>query len=191
MSRIGKMPIVIPEGVTVKIDGGKITAAGPKGEVSFLLHSKVKVELGDKEIKCFSKDNALWGLTRSLIANAVLGVSTGWSKTLELVGVGFRAETTGQELTLNIGFSHQVKIIAPASITFKVTENKIGIFGPDKQLVGEMAAQIRRIKPPEPYKGKGIKYQGELIRRKLGKAAKAIGGASPAAGGGGSGSGGK
>ena len=183
MSRIGKMPIIIPEGVAVKIDGSKITATGPKGEVSFLFHSKVKVEVSDKEIKCSSKDNALWGLTRSLVANAVLGVSTGWSKTLELVGVGFRAETTGTELTLNIGFSHQVKITAPEKITFKVTENKIEIFGVDKQAVGELAAKIRRIKPPEPYKGKGIKYQGEIIRRKLGKAAKAIGGAGPVAGG--------
>lgn len=187
MSRIGKMPIVIPEGVTVKIDGGKITATGPKGETGFFFHPKVKVELGEKEIKCSSKDNALWGLTRSLISNAVLGVSTGWSKTLELAGVGFRAETTGQELSLNIGFSHPVKIKAPENIIFKVKENKIEIFGVNKQAVGELAAQIRRIKPPEPYKGKGIKYQGEIIRRKLGKAAKAIGGAESAAGGSGGG----
>src|SRR3989344_8758187 len=131
MSRIGKMPIIIPEGVAVKIDGSKIMATGPKGEISFLFHPKVKIELGDKEIKCSSKDNALWGLTRSLVANAVLGVSTGWSKTLELVGVGFRAETTGTELTLNVGFSHQVKIKAPEGITFKVTENKIEISGAD------------------------------------------------------------
>lgn len=183
MSRIGKMPIIIPEAVTVKIDGGKITAGGPKGELSFLLHSGIKVELSDKEIKCSSKDNALWGLTRSLIANAVSGVSTGWSKTLELAGVGFRAETTGLELSLSIGFSHQVKIKAPEGITFKVIENKIEVFGPDKQLVGETAAKIRRLKPPEPYKGKGIRYQDELIRRKLGKAAKAIGGAGPTSGG--------
>lgn len=183
MSRIGKMPIIVPEGVTVKIDGGKITATGPKGTVAFLYHPKVKVELKDGQIICFSKDSALWGLTRSLIANAVLGVSTGWSKTLELAGVGFRAETTGQELILNIGFSHPVKIKAPESITFKVTENKIEILGANKQAVGELAAQIRRIKPPEPYKGKGIKYQGEIIRRKLGKAAKAIGGAGPASAG--------
>lgn len=183
MSRIGKMPIIIPEGVTVKIDGGKIVATGPKGEVGFLYHPRVKVELERGQIVCSSKDNALWGLVRSLVNNAVLGVSTGWSKTLELVGVGFRAETTGSELTLNVGFSHQVKIKAPAGLTFKVTENKIEILGADKQAVGELAAQIRRVKPPEPYKGKGIKYQGEIIRRKLGKAAKAIGGAGPAAGG--------
>lgn len=188
------MPIIIPEGTTVKIDGEKFVAAGPKGEVSFLLHPKVKVELNDRQIICSSKDNSLWGLMRSLIANAVTGVSLGWSKTLELVGVGFRAETTGTELTLNIGFSHPVKIKAPQGLTFKVVENerssssnKIEIFGADKQAVGELAAQIRRIKPPEPYKGKGIKYQDELIRRKLGKAAKAIGGAGPAASGGASG----
>lgn len=180
------MPIIVPQGTTVKIDGGKFMATGPKGELSFLLHPKVKVELRDKEIICFSEDNALWGLVRSLVANAVLGVSVGWSKTLELTGVGFRAETTGIELTLNIGFSHQVKIKAPPGLTFKVVENerssssnKIEILGADKQAVGELAAQIRRIKPPEPYKGKGIKYQGEIIRRKLGKAAKAIGGAGP------------
>lgn len=174
---------MIPQGTTVKIDGRKLTATGPKGEVSFLLHPKVKVELGDKEIICFSKDNALWGLVRSLVANAVLGVSVGWSKTLELVGVGFRAETNGLELILNLGFSHQVKIKAPQGLSFKVVENKIEILGADKQAVGELAAQIRRIKPPEPYKGKGIKYQGEIIRRKLGKAAKAIGGAGPTSGG--------
>lgn len=182
MSRIGKMPIKIPEGVTLKIEKEMFVATGPKGEVRQTIPSAAIIEIKEGEILCNCKDNSLWGLTRSLVANAVLGVSVGWGKTLELSGVGFRAEVVNGELVLNLGFSHQVKIKAPVGISFKVNENKIEIFGSDKQAVGELAAAIRRVKPPEPYKGKGIKYLGEKIRRKLGKAAKAIGGAGTAGG---------
>lgn len=182
MSRIGKMPIIIPDEVTVKINGSIFTANGPKGEITQIIPKGGVVEIKEKEIICTSKDNAVWGLTRSLIANAVTGSKTGWTKTLEMAGVGFRAGVEGVDLVLNVGFSHPVRIKPPAGIVFKVTENKIEISGPDKQLVGEIAAQIRRVKPPEPYKGKGIKYAGEKIRRKLGKAAKAIGAAAGAGG---------
>ncbi len=182
MSRIGKLPILMPEGVTLKIEKGFIVANGPKGEVKQVIPALAKIEIKEKEILCSCEDNALWGLTRSLVANAVTGVSIGWNKTLELSGVGFRAEVVNNELVLNLGFSHQVKIKAPAGINFKVSENKIEITGADKQAVGELSAQIRRVKPPEPYKGKGIKYLGEKIRRKLGKAAKAIGGVGTAGG---------
>ncbi|MFH0864042.1 MAG: 50S ribosomal protein L6 [Candidatus Gottesmanbacteria bacterium] len=179
MSRIGKLPIIIPSNVTLKVDGSTVTAAGPKGELTISIPRQVMVNLDNGQAICQTeKQHAnLWGLTRTLINNAVLGVSQGWNKSLELSGVGYRAAVEGSDLVLTVGFSHTVRIKAPLNITFTVNENKITINGNDKQLVGETAAQIRRIRPPEPYKGKGIKYPDEKIRRKLGKAAKTIGAA--------------
>lgn len=184
MSRIGKIPIKIPEEVKINLEDQRIKIAGPKGELILSLPSQVEVKIADGEIICQGKKNqgSLWGLYRTLISNAVIGVSQGWTKTLELVGVGFRATIEGDELVLTVGFSHPVRFKAPAGITFSVSENKIQITGSDKQLVGEVAANLRRIRPPEPYKGKGIKYQEEKIKRKIGKVAKAIGAAGPVGG---------
>lgn len=184
MSRIGKKPVKIPEGVTVRIEGSVITASGPKGEQSLTIRPEVRVvqegnSLLVERVKETPRAKALHGLTRSLVENLVWGVDKGWNKGLELVGVGYRAEVSGGVLTLNVGFSHPVKYTAPPGITFELIDNtKINVKGTDKQLVGEVAAQIRRIRPPEPYKGKGIRYIGEVVRRKAGKAAKAAGGAA-------------
>lgn len=184
MSRIGKQPILIPEGVTLKIEGEKIVVSGSKGEVILTIPPGVEVKVNDKEVSCQVKTGpaSLWGLSRTLINNAIIGVSQGWTKTLELVGVGFRASVEGDELVLTVGFSHPVRFKAPPGVSFVVSENKIQVTGCDKQLVGEVAAQLRRIRPPEPYKGKGIKYQEEKIRRKVGKVAKAIGAIGAAGG---------
>ncbi len=180
MSRIGKKPIKIPEGVTVNIDRNLVTAIGPKGTLSYEHRSEVMVKTEGSSILVergseTSKAKSMHGLTRTLVENLILGVSKGWNKGLEIVGVGYRAETNGNDLTLNVGFSHQVKFPAPEGITFEVKQNIINVSGIDKQLVGETAAQIRKVKPPEPYKGKGIRYVGEFVRRKAGKAAKAAG----------------
>lgn len=177
MSKIGKLPIKIPVGVKVDFQDKEIKVSGPKGEIGLTLPPEVEVKIDKDLIICqASKTRAsLWGLTRTLIANAIVGVTSGWTKTLELIGVGFRALVEGDELILTIGFSHPVKFKTPEGINFTVVENKIHIAGVDKQLVGEVAAKIRRFRPPEPYKGKGIKYQDEKIRRKLGKVAKALG----------------
>ncbi len=181
MSRIGKKPVSIPAGVTISVDGQKVVATGPKGELTVTFRPEVKVKVDGSNILVervsdTDKAKSLHGLTRSLVENIVQGVNLGWNKGLELVGVGYRAEVSGNILTLNVGFSHQVKFPAPEGIIFEVTENtKVNVKGTDKQLVGETAAQIRRIRPPEPYKGKGIRYIGEFVRRKAGKAAKAAG----------------
>jgi large subunit ribosomal protein L6 len=181
MSRIGKKPVKIPEGVTVKVDRQTVVATGPKGEQSLNFRPEIKIvqegsSLNIERVEESPKAKALHGLTRSLVENLVMGVDKGWNKGLELVGVGYRAEVANGALILNVGLSHQVKYPAPAGIIFEVLENtKINIKGVDKQLVGETAAQIRRIRPPEPYKGKGIRYIGEVVRRKAGKAAKAAG----------------
>ncbi len=177
MSRIGKQPIILPPGITLKIEGSRVMVSGPKGELTVVAPQGIEVKTEDNQIKCLApkEKSNLWGLTRTLVANAVAGVSNGWNKSLELVGVGYRASVEGDELVLTVGFSHQVRFKAPAGISFSVLENKITVSGADKQVVGEVAAQIRRIRPPEPYKGKGIRYAGEFIKRKVGKAAKAIG----------------
>ena len=183
MSRIGKKPVKIPTGVTVKTDGNSVVATGPKGELAVAFRPEIKVNIngGDiiiERVGDTPKAKSLHGLTRTLVENIVMGVSQGWNKGLELVGVGYRVAMEGTTLVLNVGFSHQVKFPAPAGIIFEVTDNtKINVKGTDKQLVGETAAQIRRIRPPEPYKGKGVRYIGEVVRRKAGKAAKAVGGA--------------
>ena len=183
MSRIGKKPVKIPAGVTLKTDENRLVATGPKGELTLIVRPEIKVTVNGSEINVeriseTPKAKALHGLVRTLVENLVLGVNSGWNKGLELVGVGYRATLEGTTLVLNVGFSHQVKFPAPVGITFEVSDNtKVNVRGIDKQLVGETAAQIRRIRPPEPYKGKGIRYIGEVVRRKAGKAAKAVGAA--------------
>ncbi len=179
MSRIGKLLITIPSGVTVAQQNRVMTVAGPKGQLELHLPELVEVTV-DGETMSVARTNdskearSRHGLTRQLVANMVKGVAEGFDKRLELKGVGYRAATEGETtLNLSLGFSHPVKIAAPAGISFKVEKNVVIISGIDKQAVGEIAAQIRRIRPPEPYKGKGIMYQGERVRRKAGKAAKA------------------
>lgn len=178
MSRIGKMPIVIPAGVDVKIDGSTVTVKGPKGELTRTVHPNMIVEVENNEIKVSrpndeKQNRSLHGLTRSLIANMVEGVEKGYSKELEVNGVGYRAAKQGKDLVLNIGFSHNVVMPEIDGITVDVPNpNKIIISGPDKQKVGQFAAEVREKRPPEPYKGKGIKYVDEHIRRKEGKAGK-------------------
>lgn len=184
MSRIGKKPVKIAAGTTVSVTGSEVVVTGPKGSLTqkFRPEISVKVVGNDALVERISdtpKAKSLHGLSRTLLENMVLGVSQGWNKGLELVGVGYRAALEGTTLVLNVGFSHQVKFPAPSGITFEVADNtKINIKGIDKQLVGETAAQIRHIREPEPYKGKGIRYIGEVVRRKPGKAAaKAVGAA--------------
>lgn len=181
MSRIGKKPVKVPEGVTVQVNGSNVSATGPKGSLSVDLRPEIKVTIDGANLSVLRvsetpKARSLHGLSRTLVENVVMGVSQGWNKGLELVGVGYRAELAGTNLVLNVGFSHPVKFAAPTGITFEVADNtKINVKGTDKQLVGETAAQIRRVRPPEPYKGKGIRYVGEVVRKKAGKAAKAAG----------------
>lgn len=181
MSRIGKKPISIEADVKISQNEGKISVEGTGGKIELSIPEEIEIRISGNNLEVFEKSGIsaknIQGLFRSLVQNAVTGVKTVWTKTLELVGVGYRAQTNGTELELNLGFSHPIKIKAPAGITFKVVENKITVSGADKYLVGEIAASIRRIKKPEPYKGKGIRYEGERIRKKLGKAAKAVGAA--------------
>lgn len=178
MSRIGRKPIAVPAGVEVTIDGSTVTVKGPKGTLTQTVHSNMKVEMNGAEITVTRPDDSnmnksLHGLTRTLIANMVEGVEKGYSKELEVNGVGYRAAKQGNDLVLNIGFSHQVIMSEIDGITIDVpTPNKVIISGPDKQKVGQFAAEVREKRPPEPYKGKGIKYADEHIRRKEGKAGK-------------------
>ena len=178
MSRIGRNPIAVPAGVEVKVDGSTVTVKGPKGTLTKTVHSNMKVELDGAVVKVTRPDDSnlnksLHGLTRTLIANMVEGVEKGYSKELEVNGVGYRVSVQGKDLVLNIGFSHQVIMPAPEGITVEApSPNKIVISGPDKQMVGQFAAEVREKRPPEPYKGKGIKYVDEHIRRKEGKAGK-------------------
>ena len=178
MSRIGRNPIAIPAGVEVKVDGSTVTVKGPKGTLTRTVHSNMKVELDGAVVTVARPDDSnlnksLHGLTRTLIANMIEGVEKGYSKELEVNGVGYRVSVQGKDLVLNIGFSHQVIMPAPEGITVEApSPNKIVISGPDKQMVGQFAAEVREKRPPEPYKGKGIKYVDEYIRRKEGKAGK-------------------
>ncbi len=177
MSRIGKKPILIPESVEVKIERNMIRIKGPKGELSRETRPEIKVEIKEDKIfvQPFSKKSwdkqtkAFWGLTRALLFNMVEGVTMGFEKKLEIQGIGFRATVEGEDLLLNVGYSHQVKIKIPPEIKISVEKNIITISGIDKELVGQIAAKIRKVKPPEPYKGKGIRYVGEQVRRKVGK----------------------
>lgn len=178
MSRIGKKPILIPQGVEAKIEGQKVTVKGPKGELSLDFRPELDVALADNQITVkIKKDTkqvrALWGLTRALIFNLVNGVVSGYEKKLEIEGVGYKANLEGNNLVLNMGFSHPVKVEAPPGIKFSVEKLLITVSGIDKGLVGQIAAKIRDVRKPEPYKGKGIRYQGEQIRKKLGKKAVA------------------
>lgn len=182
MSRIGKSPITLPKEVTVAIEGRSVQVKGPKGQLTLDVPGAVSVKETDHivTVECHRNDKAaraLHGFIRAEIANMAKGVTQGWAKTLELSGVGYRATMAGANLVLSVGFSHQVTIVPPAGISFAVVEGKVVVSGIDKQAVGQAAADIRGIKKPEPYKGKGIKYQGEHIRKKAGKSAKAIGGA--------------
>lgn len=182
MSRIGRLPIKLVEGVTFNEDHGHITITGPKGEQVLDLPRTIKLEKTENAIILSrnseeKKNKALHGLYRQLISNAMEGVSKGWEKKLDFKGVGYRAETQGdQKLVMALGFSHPVELNAPESITFSVQKNVITVSGIDKQLVGQWAANIRKLRPVEPYKGKGLKYIDEIPRKKLGKAAKAVGG---------------
>lgn len=178
MSRIGKKPIIIPKGVEIKIDGQLINVKGTKGNLQIEVPQLIKVERVDDQL-VFSIANAeekttsaLWGLARSLVNNAVVGVTNGFSKTLEINGVGFKAAMQGTKLILNVGFSHPVEYQAPDGIEISVDKNQITVSGIDKQKVGQVSAEIRKVKKPEPYKGKGIKYTEEIIRRKAGKVVK-------------------
>jgi large subunit ribosomal protein L6 len=177
MSRLGKLPIELPNGTQAKLEGGFIIVKGPKGELKTKLHDLIKVEISDKEIvlsvgdKTSGQSKAIWGLFRSLVKNMVVGVNEAYAKKLEINGVGYRAAVSGDKLTLNVGFSHPVVYELPAGIKVEVQANIITVNGIDKQLVGEVSAQIRKIRKPEPYKGKGIKYVEEILRRKAGKTA--------------------
>lgn len=181
MSKIGKQPIAIKDGVTVSIDGQVVTVKGPKGEEVHTVARGIKAEVVDgmlvitQDIKNDIHTRPMFGLTRALLANIITGVDSGFEKKLELVGVGYRAQMQGEELVLNLGFAHPVKFKQDSGVKISVAENIITISGISKAMVGEVAAEIRAVKPPEPYKGKGIKYVGEYVRRKAGKAAKAVG----------------
>jgi large subunit ribosomal protein L6 len=176
MSRIGKRPIAIPAGVEVTLDGNDVRVKGPRGELSRRLHRDVIVRREDGEIVVERPSDqpehrSLHGLSRTLVANMVEGVTTGFTKVLEIVGVGYRAETKPFGLTLALGYSHPIDYRAPEGITLRaVNPTTVEVSGTDKEVVGQVAAEIRSLRPPEPYKGKGVKYQGEVIRRKAGKA---------------------
>ena len=176
MSRIGRRPIPVPAGVDVTIDGNTVSVKGPRGELSRTLHSDVIVRREDGEILVERPSDeprfrALHGLSRTLVANMIDGVTTGFTKTLEIVGVGYRAETKPFGLTLSLGYSHPIEYKAPEGITLRAaTPTVVEVSGTNKEVVGQVAAEIRSLRPPEPYKGKGVKYQGEVIRRKAGKA---------------------
>ncbi|MGQ9567160.1 MAG: 50S ribosomal protein L6 [Anaerolineae bacterium] len=181
MSRIGRMPIALPKGVEIKVEPGNlVTVKGPKGTLTRALHPDMQIEVAEEQVVVRRPSDArhhraLHGLTRALLANMVTGVSQGFRKELEIVGVGYRAELQGQKLVLSLGFSHPVEVEPPEGIAFEVDRSgrKFSVLGIDKELVGEVAAKIRARRPPEPYKGKGIRYVGEYVRMKAGKGGKA------------------
>ncbi len=178
MSRIGRLPIDVPANVTVTIDGQDVTVKGPKGELALSVANPIEVKVEDGQVLVTRPDDeresrSLHGLTRTLIANQIIGVTEGYSKSLEVVGTGYRVQAKGSSVEFALGFSHPVTVDPPAGITFEVEgNNKLHIRGIDKQAVGEVAANIRKIRKPEPYKGKGVRYAGEVVRRKAGKAGK-------------------
>ena len=174
MSRVGKKLIVLPKDVTVNIKDGRVEVKGPKGELSLQLPVGIKLTVGGKNIKVETDsasrgERVLWGTVRALVANMITGVADGYERKLEIEGIGFKAQLKGNDLVLNLGFSHPVEYKAPAGVSFKLEKNVISVLGIDKAAVGEAAANIRKLKKPEPYKGKGIRYQGEEVRRKAGK----------------------
>lgn len=178
MSRIGQQPIVLPSGVTVTVDGATVHVRGPKGELAQTVHPHVQVQEEDGRILVAVKnaddrqDRALWGLSRMLLQNMVTGVTTGFTKTLEVHGVGYRVQVQGKTIVLALGFSHPITFALPSGVEAKAEGNVLTLTGIDKQLVGETAARIRAFRKPEPYKGKGIRYLGEAVRRKAGKVMK-------------------
>jgi large subunit ribosomal protein L6 len=179
MSRIGRLPVAVPSGVEVTVDGQQVLVKGPKGALEHRVAEPIRVALSDGELQVSRPDDerlskSLHGLTRTLVANMVTGVTAGYEKKLEIVGVGYRVISKGPtELEFALGFSHPVKVNAPQGITFNVeTPTRFSVLGIDKQQVGEVAANIRKIRKPEPYKGKGVRYAGEKVRRKVGKAGK-------------------
>ena len=177
MSRIGRQPIEVPAGVTVTIDPGRVTVHGPKGELRQVVPQRMSIEQENGQIVVTrpterGPDRSLHGLTRTLVANMVEGVTNGFEKRLEIQGVGYRAALSGTDLELQVGYSHPVKIVPRKGIEFEVpTPTQVVVKGIDKQMVGQTAAEIRKVRPPEPYKGKGIRYEGEFVRRKVGKRA--------------------
>lgn len=177
MSRIGKQPIKIPEDALIELSEGVVVVSGPKGKLTREFRREVEFVVNDRKIQVERKGDSpkaksLHGLSRTLLENMIFGVTKGWNKGLEIVGTGYRASVSGNVLTLNLGFSHPITVTAPEGIGFEVKENRlINVSGVNKELVGETAAKIRRFRPPEPYKGKGIRYVGEKVRRKAGKAA--------------------
>lgn len=178
MSRVGSVPIPVPPGVEVTIEGHQVRVKGPKGELLRTLHPDISVKMQDGTIVVSrptdnSFHRSLHGLTRSLVANMVEGVSKGFEKSLEIRGVGYRGQMSGKNLVLQLGYSHPIEVAPPPTIAFAVEGGKVSVLGPDKQLVGEVAAKIRELRKVEPYKGKGIRYLGERVRRKAGKAGKA------------------
>jgi large subunit ribosomal protein L6 len=178
MSRIGKLPVPVPSGVEITLDGLAVTVKGPKGTLSHTVAEPITVEQGEGTILVKRPDDerrskALHGLTRTLVANMVTGVTTGYEKNLEIVGTGYRVAAKGSDLEFSLGFSHPVLVKAPEGITFKVENpTKFSVSGIDKQRVGEVAANIRKLRKPDPYKGKGVRYAGEVVRRKAGKTGK-------------------
>ena len=178
MSRIGRLPIPVPAGVNVTVSGSAVTVKGPKGELALTVANPIEVSLdGDQVLVTRPNDEresrSLHGLTRTLIANQIIGVTVGYSKGLEIVGTGYRVLAKGENLEFALGFSHSVTVVPPAGISFAVEGNtKLTVHGIDKQAVGEVAANIRKLRKPEPYKGKGVRYAGEVVRRKAGKSGK-------------------
>jgi len=179
MSRIGKLPIPVPSGVDVTIDGRRVTVKGPKGELSHTVAAPITVDRGEDGVLLVKRPDderasrALHGLSRTLVNNMVLGVTTGYSKTMEIVGTGYRVVAKGSDLEFALGYSHPVLVKAPAGIIFRVeAPTRFVIEGIDKQQVGEIAANLRKLRKPDPYKGKGVRYAGEVVKRKVGKAGK-------------------
>ena len=178
MSRIGKMPIPVPAGVEVKIDGNDVSVKGPKGQLALTVASPITVALEDSNVIVTRPDDerisrSLHGLTRTLISNQIVGVTEGYSKALEIVGTGYRVTAKGSDIEFALGYSHPILVKAPAGITFTIDGNtKVIVSGIDKQAVGEVAANLRKLRKPEPYKGKGVRYAGEVVRRKAGKSGK-------------------
>lgn len=177
MSKIGKKPINIPEDVKVSLEGSSVFLSGPKGELKFTLPEVLTASLDGQTFSIKRKNEvkqtkSLHGLFARLVENAVHGVQQGWGKTLEMVGAGYRAKLEGENLILSLGFSHQITIEPANGIMFSIKENKITVAGVDRYMVGQVAANIRKIRPPEPYQGKGVRYEGEVVRRKPGKSAK-------------------
>ena len=178
MSRIGRLPIAIPTGVDVTVTGSAVTVKGPKGELALTVASPIEVKIEDGQLLVTRPDDeresrSLHGLTRTLIANQIIGVTAGYSKGLEIVGTGYRVLAKGSSLEFALGFSHSITVDPPAGISFAVEgNNKLTVHGIDKQAVGEVAANIRKLRKPEPYKGKGVRYAGEVVRRKAGKSGK-------------------